>query len=154
MHATISKGIVGSFESIALERNLIEWHKRPWTYVCECKRKAIKVGSTATASGSEYLYSSCSYVARVVCWEGCTIHSPAFSTFCITVCVCVCGGGAECESVMALSTHNVEATGWKAGEDINEGTIFLSLARLLTLVEPLKTKILRNMVNGFIFKNT
>lgn len=47
--------------------------------------------------------------------------------------------GPEYESVMALSTHNVEATGWKTGEDINEGTILFSLARLLTLVEPLKT---------------
>ena len=49
--------------------------------------------------------------------------------------------GPEYESVMALSTHNVEATGWKAGEDINEGTILFSLARLLTLVEPLKTNL-------------
>lgn len=69
----------------------------------------------------------------MVCWEGCTVHSSAFSIFFfITV-------GPQYESVMALSTHNVEATGWKTGEDINEGTILFSLARLLTLVEPLKT---------------
>ena len=49
--------------------------------------------------------------------------------------------GPEYESVMASSTHNVEATGWKAGEEINEGTILFSLARLLTLVEPLKTNL-------------
>lgn len=69
----------------------------------------------------------------MVCWEGCTVHSSAFSFFFfVTV-------GPQYESVMALSTHNVEATGWKTGEDINEGTILFSLARLLTLVEPLKT---------------
>ena len=71
----------------------------------------------------------------MVCWEGCTVHSSAFSIFFfITV-------GPQYESVMALSTHNVEATGWKTGEDINDGTILFSLARLLTLVEPLKTNL-------------
>ena len=53
--------------------------------------------------------------------------------------------GPEYESVMALSTHNVEATGWKTGEDINDGTILFSLARLLTLVEPLKTNLKTNL---------
>ena len=33
---------------------LKEWHERPWTYVCECSRKAKKVGSTATVPGTVY----------------------------------------------------------------------------------------------------
>ena len=36
MHATITKGIVGGFEFIVLQRNLKEWHERPRIYVCEC----------------------------------------------------------------------------------------------------------------------
>ena len=36
VHATISKGIVGGFELTVLQRNLIEWQERPWTYVCKC----------------------------------------------------------------------------------------------------------------------
>ena len=36
VHATITKGIVGGFEFAVLQRNLKEWHKRPWTYVCAC----------------------------------------------------------------------------------------------------------------------
>ena len=36
VHATIPKGIVGGFEFTVLQRNLKEWHERPWTYVCEC----------------------------------------------------------------------------------------------------------------------
>ena len=31
-----TKGIVGGFEFIVLQRNLKEWHERPWIYVCEC----------------------------------------------------------------------------------------------------------------------
>ena len=31
VHATIPKGIVGGFEFNVLQRNLKEWHKRPWT---------------------------------------------------------------------------------------------------------------------------
>ena len=50
VHATIPKGIVGGFEFFVLQRNLKEWHERPWTYVCECKRKATKVDSTAIVS--------------------------------------------------------------------------------------------------------
>ena len=34
VHATMPKGIVGGFEFAVLQRNLKEWHKRPWTYVC------------------------------------------------------------------------------------------------------------------------
>ena len=36
VHATIRKGIRGGFEFTVLQRNLQEWHKRPWTYVCDC----------------------------------------------------------------------------------------------------------------------
>ena len=36
VHATIPKGIVGGFEFTVLQRNLKEWHERPWTYDCEC----------------------------------------------------------------------------------------------------------------------
>ena len=35
VHATIPKSIVGSFEFTVLQRNLKEWHERPWAYVCE-----------------------------------------------------------------------------------------------------------------------
>ena len=35
VHATILKGIVGGFVCPVLQRNLKEWHERPWTYVCE-----------------------------------------------------------------------------------------------------------------------
>ena len=48
---TIPKGIVGDFEFTIFQRNFKEWHERPWTYVCECWKKATKVDSTATVSG-------------------------------------------------------------------------------------------------------
>ena len=35
VHATIPKGIMGGFEFTVLQRNLKEWHERPWTYVCK-----------------------------------------------------------------------------------------------------------------------
>ena len=47
VHASIPKGIVGCYEFTAFQRSLKEWHERPWTYVCECLRKAAKVDSTA-----------------------------------------------------------------------------------------------------------
>ena len=43
-HATIPKGIVGGFQFTVLQRNLKEWHEWVLTYVCECQRKATKVG--------------------------------------------------------------------------------------------------------------
>ena len=52
VYATILKGIVDGFEFSVLQRNLKEWHERPWTYVWECERKATKVGSTAIVSGT------------------------------------------------------------------------------------------------------
>ena len=36
VHAKIPKGIVGGFKFFVLQRNLKEWHERPWAYVCEC----------------------------------------------------------------------------------------------------------------------
>ena len=54
VHATIPKGIVGGFEFAVLQRNLKEWHERPWTYVCACQRKATKEVLTATVSGTVY----------------------------------------------------------------------------------------------------
>ena len=33
VHATIPKGFVGGFEFTVVQRNLKEWHERPWTYV-------------------------------------------------------------------------------------------------------------------------
>ena len=36
VHATMPKGIVGGFEFTVLQRNLEEWHERPWTYVYNC----------------------------------------------------------------------------------------------------------------------
>ena len=54
VRVTILKDIVGSFQFTALQGNLKEWHERPWTYVCECKRKATKAGLTVTVSGIVY----------------------------------------------------------------------------------------------------
>ena len=42
VHATIPKGIAGGFEYTILQRNLKEWHKRPWTYVCELLKERNK----------------------------------------------------------------------------------------------------------------
>ena len=36
VRATMPKGIVGGFEFTVLQRNLQEWHERPWTYVYNC----------------------------------------------------------------------------------------------------------------------
>ena len=54
VHATIPKGIVGSFKFTVVQRNLKEWYEKRRTNVCKCQRKAIKVGSTATVSGTVY----------------------------------------------------------------------------------------------------
>ena len=42
VHATIAKCIVGDFEFNVLQRSLKVWYGRPWTYVCEYKRKELK----------------------------------------------------------------------------------------------------------------
>ena len=36
VHTTSPNGIVGCFEFTVLQRNVKEWHERPWTYVWEC----------------------------------------------------------------------------------------------------------------------
>ena len=36
VHVAIPKSVVGGFEFTLLQRNLKEWHERPWAYVCEC----------------------------------------------------------------------------------------------------------------------
>ena len=36
VHSSISKVVVGGFEFTVLQRNLKDWHERPWTCVCEC----------------------------------------------------------------------------------------------------------------------
>ena len=38
VHATIPKGIVGSFEFTFLQRNLKEWHQRPWMKIKESNK--------------------------------------------------------------------------------------------------------------------
>ena len=48
------KGIVGGFEFTVLQRNLQEWHERPWTYVYNCLRKETIEGSAATVAGTGY----------------------------------------------------------------------------------------------------
>ena len=35
VHATVPKGVLGGFEFFVFQRNLKEWHERPWTYLCE-----------------------------------------------------------------------------------------------------------------------
>ena len=49
VHATILKGIVGGFEfSFFFKESWKNWYERLCKCVCECQRKATKVGSTAT----------------------------------------------------------------------------------------------------------
>ena len=36
VHATTPKCIAGGLEFTVFQRNLKQWHERPWTYVCEC----------------------------------------------------------------------------------------------------------------------
>ena len=36
VHASIPKVIVGGSEFTVLQRNLKDWHERPWMNVCEC----------------------------------------------------------------------------------------------------------------------
>ena len=46
--------IVAGFELTLLQRNLKEWHERPWRYVAVCLRRVTKVVLTATVSGTVY----------------------------------------------------------------------------------------------------
>ena len=54
VHATIPKGIVGSFEFILLQRNLKEWHEMPTEICLRVLKENKKEGSTATVSGTVY----------------------------------------------------------------------------------------------------
>ena len=95
VHATTPKGIVGGFEYTVFQRNLKERQKRPWTYVCECWRKATKVGSTATVSGTVYCAYPILPFGIVECtffpttfletavYQTCTLHSSV-NVACIT----------------------------------------------------------------------
>ena len=56
--AIIRKVLWVAFEFTVLQRNLKEWHERPWTYVCECYMIATEVGSTATLSWNSVLIIS------------------------------------------------------------------------------------------------
>ena len=49
--------------------NFKEWHERPWTYVCEGQRKALKVGSTATVSRTSVL------IISHITFRDCRVHS-------------------------------------------------------------------------------
>ena len=67
-HATIPKGIVGSFFCPVLQRNLKEWHERPRKYVRKCKWKATRVGSTATVVRNSVL------IISLNTFWGCRVH--------------------------------------------------------------------------------
>ena len=68
VHATIPKGIVGGFEFTVFQRNLKEWQERPWIHVCECYRKATKLGSTGTVVRNNVL--TISYIT----FQDCRVH--------------------------------------------------------------------------------
>ena len=76
VHVTISKGIVGGFEFTVLQRNLKEW-----PCVCDCQKKAIKVGSKATMSGtvSRAHFFPTTYLEIAVC---------ILQTYFVTLSVC------------------------------------------------------------------
>ena len=68
MHVTIPKGIVGGFEFTFVQRNLKEWHLKPWTYVCECYRKATQINSTAAIIRNSVL------IISHVTFRDCRVH--------------------------------------------------------------------------------
>ena len=51
---TIPKSIEGGFDFTVLQITCYKWHKKPWTYVCKCQRKATKVGSSTAVSETVY----------------------------------------------------------------------------------------------------
>ena len=59
VHATIPKGIVGVFEFTVLQRNLKEWHERPWTYVLEERNKSRFNSYSVRNSISYWSYAIC-----------------------------------------------------------------------------------------------
>ena len=68
VHVTIPKGIVGGFEFTVFQRNLKEWQERPWIHVCECYRKATKLGSTGTVVRNNVLTIS------HITFQDCRVH--------------------------------------------------------------------------------
>ena len=46
--------LVVTTEFTVLQRNLKEWHERPWRYVLRVLKERKKVGSTATVSRTVY----------------------------------------------------------------------------------------------------
>ena len=55
VHATIPKGIVGSFELSLLQRNLKEWHEMPMDVCLPMLKENNNIeGSTASVSGTVY----------------------------------------------------------------------------------------------------
>ena len=67
VHVTILKGIVGGFEFTVLQRNLKEWHERPWTYVCKHWREAAKLGLTASVMNSVLIISHTIHLSGLSC---------------------------------------------------------------------------------------
>ena len=68
VHATILKGILGDFKCTVFQRNLKESYGRPLIYVCECWRKVIKVGSTATVVRNSVL------IISHITFRDCRVH--------------------------------------------------------------------------------
>ena len=67
VHATIPKGIVGGFEFNVLQRNLKEWHKRPWTCL-RLLKEATKVGSTDYTARNRVL------IISYFTFQDCRVH--------------------------------------------------------------------------------
>ena len=67
VHATIPKGIVGGFEFNVLQRNLKEWHKRPWTCL-RLLKEATKVGSTDYTARNRVL------IISYITFQDCRVH--------------------------------------------------------------------------------
>ena len=79
MHTTITKAIVGGFEFAVLQRNLKGWHKRPWTCVCACCRKAIK------RSFDSYRIRNSVLIIFHITFPDCPVHT--FSNNCLEIAV-------------------------------------------------------------------
>ena len=67
VHATILKGIVGGFEFNVVQRNLKEWHKRPWTCL-RLLKEATKVGSTDYTARNRVL------IISNITFQDCRVH--------------------------------------------------------------------------------
>ena len=68
VHATIPKGIVGGFEFNVVQRNLKEWHERPWTCLRMLK-EAKKVGST------DYTARNRVVIISNITFQDCRVHT-------------------------------------------------------------------------------